>query len=388
MLEQATRRPTILFGVTSAQSLKLLGKIPFTMAKSGWDVHVVSASGPESLSVDLSGISHHVIEMERAPSPAKDLKAIGLWLRLLRGIQPDIVSIGTPKAALLGLISARVLQIPVRVYMLRGLRLEGSRGGWRVTLHLFEWLTSSSSTHIIAVSQSLKASYLALRLSGNRKITVLGRGSSHGVDVQRFEPQAHLMSSHKNASLLAARKEGRAIVAFVGRFGRDKGAQTLVACKQALEELSIDHEFVIVGEIEDSPHYMDAMNSTGKPVVRILGSEDLSSLYPLFDLLLLPSKREGLPNVVLEAAASGVPSIVTNATGAVDSVVSGETGIVVPLGDEDAFVRAAIELLSNRTRAATMGEAARWWVRDHFDAEKVSQQHFEFYSSLVSAEKW
>jgi glycosyltransferase involved in cell wall biosynthesis len=130
------------------------------------------------------------------------------------------------------------------------------------------------------------------------------------------------------------------------------------------------------------------MNSTGKPVVRILGSEDLSSLYPLFDLLLLPSKREGLPNVVLEAAASGVPSIVTNATGAVDSVVSGETGIVVPLGDEDAFVRAAIELLSNRTRAATMGEAARWWVRDHFDAEKVSQQHFEFYSSLVSAEKW
>ena len=381
--DDSARKPVILFGVTSAKSIRLLGRIPAEMVAFGWDVHIVSSFGPECLAIETVGISHHVIEMQRAPSPVKDLKALLMWLALLGKLRPDVVSIGTPKAALLGLTAARVRRVSVRVYTLRGLRLEGQRGGWLMLLWFFELCTSWSSTHIISASHSLMTKYRSLKLSRDRKISVLGFGSSHGVDVETFTPFANRKAGWTTRRLLRAREEGKAVVAFVGRFSRDKGAPTLAACKRAFEEMSISHEFVIVGEVEDSREVLEAMNSSGQQVLHILGLEDLSPIYPLFDLLLLPSKREGFPNVVLEAAASGVPAVVSSATGAVDSVVSGKTGLVVPLGDEAGFLRAAIKLATNRGLASSMGEFARRRVVEHFNDKKVSANHVTYYASLL-----
>ena len=380
MSEEKVVPRCIVFGVTSSKSLKLLGIIPGEMAKSGWEVHVVSASGAESDRWRPQGVWCHVIEMERSPSPIRDLQALKAWKNLLREIKPDVVSIGTPKAALLGLLAARVHRIPRRVYMLRGLRLEGTRGFWQVVLTLLERLTAHCSTEILSVSESLKDRYQQRKLDVGRQITVLGKGSSHGVNIQHFAPERRETALSRELLPHSLSHPERPIVGFVGRFCREKGALTLLACKREFERLSIDHEFIIAGEIEDSAHILAEMEMCGRPVVHLPDLQDLRGLYAVLNLLLLPSWREGLPNVVLEAAAAGVPTITTDATGAVDAVVDGHTGTVTALGDDCAFIRAAVELMQNRERATVIGKNARRWVAQNFEETKVARLHVNFYN--------
>jgi glycosyltransferase involved in cell wall biosynthesis len=89
------------------------------------------------------------------------------------------------------------------------------------------------------------------------------------------------------------------------------------------------------------------------------------------DVLVLMSLREGFPNVVLEAAALEVPSIVSNATGCIDSVIDGQTGLIVPVGNLDGLSNAIKKLSTDAELRAKLGINARNWVTKEFDQEIV-----------------
>lgn len=374
-----TPNRTVVFGVSSAQSLKLLGSLPEVMAARGWSVHVVS-SGTGFFS---RGVQHHSIKMRRKPSPIHDLVALFQWWQLLGKIRPAVVSVGTPKAAFLGLMAARWRGVPARVYVLRGLRCEGARGPAGKLLALIERLTVINATTVLAVSRSLQALYSKLNFAPSAKVRVIGLGSSHGVDTLKFareepsglDPAIREWFQHKGV---------RPILGFVGRFAEDKGASTLLACREYLLEQGLDHEFVLVGPIETKPSVLAAMSHRGRPVLYAGAVEHSAPYYQLLDLLLLPTRREGFPNVVLEAAAAGVPALTTSATGAVDSVVSGVTGEIVPKDDVEAFCRAAENLLSSPKLLKLMGDNARLRVLRDFDETDVVARHASFYEQLLS----
>src|SRR5690606_5723648 len=119
-------------------------------------------------------------------------------IRVLRKYHPEIVTYATPKAALLGSVSGILLRVPTRVYQLWGLRLETVFGFKRAILWLMELLTSLSSTSILANSHSLAARYQSLGLAVRKKVDVLGEGSSHGVDLDRFYKDVTLPSTQFN----------------------------------------------------------------------------------------------------------------------------------------------------------------------------------------------
>ena len=172
--------PRIVFSVTADYSINLLGEIPRSFAGKGWDVHLVSSPGPEWDREKETGYATcHSIPMVRNPSILRDLWALLLWIRLIRRIRPTVVSIGTPKAALMGLFASWVLRVPHRVYMLRGLRLETTTGVSRAILGALERIAAGCATEVIAVSASLKVAYLQEKLSDERKVVVLGGGSLH-----------------------------------------------------------------------------------------------------------------------------------------------------------------------------------------------------------------
>ena len=156
------------------------------MVRRGWEVHVVANATPSSELEGQEGLHFHSVPMARRPALVKDIVSLARWTMLLVSVKPDVVALGTPKAALLGLVSSFFLRISVRVYQLRGLRLETVSGVARKILFFLEWLCSKSSTHILAVSHSLMVEYCKLGLSKKDKIRVLGHGSSHGVDTTRF----------------------------------------------------------------------------------------------------------------------------------------------------------------------------------------------------------
>lgn len=371
---------TVVFGVTTGQSVQLLGSIPGKMANSGWKVHVVS--GEES-GVASGIISHHCVPMARRPSPVQDALALYRWIKLFKKLDPDVVSIGTPKAALLGLIAAKVCGVPIRVYVLRGLRLEGSEGFFRSILFLFERITASCATEILSVSKSLRELYVDLGLSPSSKIKTLGLGSSHGVDLQYFSKSAEVVQSSNRKIARESRAGGSPVLLFVGRFSEDKGAPLLLECKRILDREGIEHELLIVGDIEDSESVFRQLLETATGVHYAGSQADLRPYYRRADILLLPTKREGLPNVVLEAAAMRVPSVTTDCTGAKDSVLHGVTGLVVPAGDSSVFTEAVISLIRDPILREKTGLSAQRWVSENFDSRKISKIHTEYYSELV-----
>jgi glycosyltransferase involved in cell wall biosynthesis len=363
--------------------LKLLGKIPSAMAEMGWDVHVVAGDTASEVPATLSGIRLHTLSMVRNPSPLKDIYSVVSWMLLLRRVKPSIVVIGTPKAALLGLIASFACRVPVRVYQLRGLRLQTVSGLASHVLFLMEWITAKSSTTILAVSKSLKDEYCRVGLGESKKIKVLGFGSSHGVDVHYFHPTRWSSWEPHEPKLRQARTAGIPVLGFVGRFSKDKGAQELLQCCKVLGESGIRHAVLVIGPLEGEEESLNDLMRLCPGTIVTGPVADVAPYYSIMDILLLPTHREGFPNAVLEAAASGVPTVTTAATGAIDSVIDSQTGLVVPHHDGEALAKAVILLVSNPELAKEFGSNARARTIAQFDDNVVSKNYVEYLTQIA-----
>ena len=123
----------------------------------------------------------------------------------------------------------------------------------------------------------------------------------------------------------------------------------------------------MVGPVESAQAALEAFGGPQDALVRTGPVADVAPYYPLMDVLVLPTLREGFPNVVLEASASSVPVITTDATGAVDSVLDGQTGYLVPVGDAAALARGVATVLADPAAASRLGQQGRKFVVENFE---------------------
>jgi len=216
-------RPTILLGVTTQELCLILGARIRVLRRAGF--RVVLVSGPGELlerTASRTGVESIALPMHRCIAPLADLAAlVRLWW-ILGNCKPDLVEFSTPKAGLLGMLAARVRGVPRRVYMLRGLKLERSRGFKRWILLTAERVACSCAHVVLCNSKSHRAEALALGLAPAARLLVLGEGSSNGVDVERFSPGPSAVREQFSIPLDAA------VVGFVGRLTRDKGLPELI----------------------------------------------------------------------------------------------------------------------------------------------------------------
>lgn len=381
-------RPRILLAVTSDVSLILMRGFPEYLVERGWDVHIVSAPGEQLRRLTaFPGLETHPLAMTREPSPFRDLMALIRWIRLLRALEPDIVSAGTPKAGLLGMLAGRLVGVPHRVYHLRGLRMETFRGARRHVLAATERLAASSASRVLSVSKSLMSEAVDLGLVDPTKILVLGAGSSNGVDVANFDRRRFSERSVRRLREGLGLVEGVPVIGFVGRLTADKGLATLIGARRFLVERGVDHQLLIVGD--------DNLSSTGAGLVEapeggrasVLTGHvaDAAIYYQLMDVLCLPTHREGFPNVVLEAAASRVPAVTTTATGARDSVQDGRTGYLVSVGSAAELGSRLRALLEDEPLRRNMGDEAYRVVVEDFGRERSWERSEAFYHGLIAS---
>lgn len=379
-------RPRILLGVTVDDSLMLMSGFPEFLAERGWDVHVVSAPGPrlEALK-SLRGISAHEIPMVRDPSPLADLRSFLAWLQLLNHLKPDVISVGTPKAGMFGSLAGFLTRVPRRIYHLRGLRLETECGARRLVFSLIEKLTMTVSTQVLSVSASLRQRSVDLRLVRGHKVVVLGKGSSNGVDIQRFEKACVSGSDVAALKSKLGLTADSPVVGFVGRLGRAKGLGVLAEARAILAEREIDYQLLVIGDVDDESgaDSLKKLELCGRKPVTAGRVHDVAPYYGLMDVMCLPTLREGFPNVVLEASAAGLPTVTTNATGAVDSVVHGETGLIVEVNSASDLAESLAQMISNPELRLRMGRAARARVVANFDRRAVWSKTERFYRAQI-----
>jgi glycosyltransferase involved in cell wall biosynthesis len=383
---ESTQRPYhIVIGITHPQTcLTLTGRLR-ALRNAGFRVTLISSPG-ELLerTAAREGVEAIGLPMRREIAPFADLVSLARLCWVLWRLQPDVAEFSTPKAGLLGSLASWLAGVPARVYMLRGLKLETSRGIKRNILLAAERASSRLAHVVLCNSESMRSEAVTLGIASPAKMKLLGNGSSNGVDVERFSPGSGDIRNRMNIP------DHAKVVGFVGRLTRDKGIPELVEAFDTILKQEPEAHLLLVGWFDAAEDALVAGTRArieSHPRIHCTGFvADTAPYYRAMDLMVLPSWREGFPNAVLEAAATGLPVITTECTGSRDSVVPEVTGLLIPPGYPEAISEAALKLLRDPLRRWTMGQAARAWVCAHFADEHVLRLATEFYTGLLKRE--
>lgn len=367
--------PRLVYLVTHPVSADLLlkGQLAY-LRERGFDVTVVSSPGPELTRVrEREGVRVVPFEIPRQMDPARDLVALGRLVPLLRSLRPDIVNASTPKAGLLGMLAARAIAAPVRIYLLRGLRLETTRGAVRKILSGTERVASFCAHEVVCVSRSLRdAATRGGHLAGRRGV-VLGEGSSNGVDAARFERTPERVARGRELARAVGIADEDEVIGFIGRLDADKGiADLLDAFRKVRSQRPRARLLFVGGGFADDHHEpLAARIREEQGVVAYGKTDEVAPLVARMAVLAFPSLREGFPNVPLEAASACVPAVGYRSTGVVDAIRDGETGAIVDQHDVPALAAELTRYLEDDGHRAAHGAAARARVLASFTREIV-----------------
>ena len=334
------------------------------------------------------------IRSRRTKSPCRDgSPRFGTWLRcarlyrLLRAIRPHVVHSHTPKGGLLGMLAARLAGVPVRVYTIHGLPLMTACGWKRLLLLWTERTACWCAFGVLSVSFSIRMAAVRKRICPAAKIKVLLGGSSNGVNAQReFSPARNGTASRQAIRRQHGIPQDALVISFVGRIVRDKGMVELAEAWRTLRNQFPSLHLLLIGPFEpQDPVPAEVERSfRSDPRIHLIGHvDDVSPYYAATDVLVLPTYREGLPGVLLEAAAMELPVVATRVPGCVDAVVDGVTGALVPSRNAKALAAAVAAYLVDSELRRKHGMAGRQRVLKEFRQEAVWQALYEEYVRLL-----
>jgi len=373
---------------TVPESLRTLlpGQLAF-MREQGFTVWAASAGPVPPQEID--GCRHFVLPLVRPISPLRDLWALLKTCWLIWRLRPDIVHTHTPKAGLIGMWAAWFTRVPVRLHTVAGLPLMEKKGPTRWLLVCTERLTYLFATGVWPNSFGLEA-YIRQTMYTGSKLRVIGKGSSNGIDTTHFQPTLELI---RQADVL---KQQRSIPTdafvwvFVGRIVRDKGIDELV---MAFSEIAVEHRhayLLLVGYEETGDPIGEKTKQlirSSKKILSVGYRADVRPYILVSNALILPSYREGLPNVLLQAACLERPVVATDIVGGRDVVIEGETGLLVAPKDPVALRDTMLQLMADPSLRQQMGVAARAHVVDRYDQQRLWQDLLLAYKQALTSTK-
>jgi lipopolysaccharide/colanic/teichoic acid biosynthesis glycosyltransferase/glycosyltransferase involved in cell wall biosynthesis len=382
----STSPTRILIAATSALACNFYDGILGSLARVGFEPTLLSAPGPGLAEISSrAGVAGIAVPMEREISPFKDFISFCRVYRSIRRLRPTMIDASTPKAGLLAGVAAWLARVPCRIYTLRGLRLETTTGCKRAVLWAAEWISCRCAHHVVCVSPSLGRLAIGLQLVARQRAIVLNRGNG-GVELDRFSPAGRQLDDTACLLQRLGIPPDAPVIGFAGRFVKDKGIRELTAAFRLLHEKHPGLRLLLVGDFEQGdpvePETRLFIESSAA-IIRTGFVADAAPYYRLMDVLALPTYREGFPAVPLEAQASGVPVVTTTATGAVDSVVDGVTGFLVPVGDAAALAMALGKLLHDSELRDRMGQAARLRMEHDFSRAAIERAQVRMYQHLL-----
>nr|WP_026838120.1 glycosyltransferase family 4 protein [Gillisia sp. JM1] len=284
------------------------------------------------------------VNMTRKITPLEDLKAVLKLYRYFITEKPLIVHTHTPKAGIVGMFAAKLAGVPIRLHTVAGLPLLETTGTKRKILNFVEKLTYSLATKIYPNSFELKKIILDHKFTTNKKLKILGKGSSNGINTKYFDPKLY---SEKDNEML--RKElninrSELVYVFIGRIVSEKGINELITAFKRLYNTNPNVKLLLVGLFESDLDPIDGSNleiiRSHKGIISVGYQEDVRPYLAISDILTFPSYREGFPNVVMQAGAMNLPSIVTDINGCNEIIKNNINGIIIPVKNSNSLYNA------------------------------------------------
>lgn len=384
---------------------KLLGK-QLSFISQYYQVTAVSADQPELQRVaEKYGVAHHHVEMTRAITPFQDLAAVWKLYRFLNREKPEIVHSHTPKAGLVGMMAAYFAGVPVRMHTVAGLPLLEAKGLKRQVLNLVEKVTYAFATKVYPNSFAMRNIIVKEGFCAPGKLKVLGNGSSNGINTEYFSPSVVSLATTTALRAELEIQEDDFVFIFVGRLVGDKGINELVEAfgkvkaevkdkdevEGGIENLSHRRrnvKLLLVGPLEEEldallPQTLEAIE-THPDIISVGYQDDVRPYFAVADALAFPSYREGFPNVVLQAGAMELPSIVTDINGCNEIIEEGKNGMIIPVKNSAALGQAMERMLGNPDEYRFMKGNARPLIESRYRQEVVWEALLEEYASACS----
>jgi len=356
-------------------------RLPIALAaiQQGYEVHIATGITTQQGAMERHGLVVHPISLHRSST-----NLIGIFntfaqiFSVFRKVQPDLVHLVTLKPVLLGGIAARIAGVPAVVAAISGLG------------YVFIGRDFASRMRRLAVAALYR---IAL---GHRNVKVIFQNSDdreilmkltdlHPSNVEMIQGSGVDLNVFHHSPL----PQGTPIVLMASRLLADKGVREFVGAARKLKDKN-RVRFCLVGDIDSANPSSISESELGewiaKGVIEYWGHRtDMANVLAMASIVVLPSYREGLPKVLLEAAAVGRPVVTTNVPGCRDAIEPDITGALVTVRDVSALSSTIDKLLSDKQLCIKMGCAARTLAEKKFGIDNVVLQHLKIYSAITSA---
>ncbi len=371
----------------------LKGQLRF-MVSNGFDVKGVSSEGEELKEIlENEGIVMEAINMSRKITPFQDLKSLWEMWNFLRKEKPQIVHTHTPKAGIIGMLAARLAGVPHRLHTVAGLPLMEATGIKRKILNFVEKLTYSSATRVYPNSKGLYDFILQNNFTQSNKLKIIANGSSNGINTTFFSP-AQVSEIEKVAlrEKLNIQPDDFVFV-FVGRIVSDKGINELIKAFSELQTAENNEltgiKLLLVGGLESdldplNPETLAEINQN-KDIISAGFQQDVRPFFAISDALAFPSYREGFPNVVMQAGAMGLPSIVSDINGCNEIIVEGENGLIIPSKNVEKLKEKMLTLARDKNLYVKLKENSRRMIENRYEQSVVWNALLEEYEGLLQS---
>ena len=369
-----------LLFIVNAPEFFLSHRLPLALAAqdSGYSVQIVTGPGSACEQIKALGFMHHCLPISRSgTNPWLELYSLWSLWRLLHWLKPDLLHLVTIKPVLYGGLMARLAGVPAVVAAISGLgsvfvTRSGSTKWLRYGVELLYRLALGHS-NLIAIFQNSEDRAVLMELGTLRKDqTILICGSGVALTDHPVKPEP----------------EGKPVVTFASRLLREKGVFEFVQAARILRQWGVPAHFWMVGQPDhgnpSSVGYENVKRWQKEGIIEFLGYRtDIPNIFSRTNLVVLPSYREGLPKVLMEAAACGRAIITTDVPGCRDAIEPNVTGLLVPVGDAKALANAIEKLLSDAALRQSMGAAGRELAEQKYGIDKVVKAHLKIYQKLT-----
>jgi glycosyltransferase involved in cell wall biosynthesis len=360
-----------------------------SLQECGYEVVAISSAGSNVATIEAAGIRHIAVPMTRTMSPLADLQSLWRLSRVMRREQFTIVHTHTPKPGLLGQLAARLAGVPVVINTIHGFYVHAEMHPARQRFGIaLETVAARCSDMILSQNREDMQFAIQQGICPAYKIAHLG----NGIDLTRFDPARVGCAGRQRIRDELGIPLHAPVVGFVGRLaGRRKGFLDFLRASSTAVQQVPDTHMLIVGDADYGKP--DAVLPEAAAAYGIAGvchftghrpNEELPAFYQAMDVLVLPSLFEGIPRAVIEAAAMGVPAVVTDVKGNREVVEHHRNGVRVPYGDVPQLAAAIIMLLRNAMQRQAMGAEGRRMVQERFDERHVFERVQATYARILN----
>lgn len=379
----------IIRSATVSMSLDILLKGQLAFLNQYYDTIVVSGEDNYLSNVRIrEKVKTIPVELKRQISPIKDFVSLIKLYKVFKKEKPLIVHSITPKAGLLSMTAAYFAGVPIRIHTFTGLIFPTRSGFMQKLLIVMDKILCQFATNIFPEGEGVKNDLLLYKIT-DKPLKIIANGNLNGIDTNYFDLKNCADSEKQNLKNQINIKTTDFVFIFVGRLVTDKGINELIGAFTKLSEQVVNCKLILVGPFEDDldPLKIETKKeiSYNPNIISVGFQPDVRLWFSISNVLVFPSYREGFPNVVLQAGAMELPSIVSDINGCNEIIENNKNGIIIPVKNENAIFEAMKKMVNNPEFTNQLKQNTRMNIIEKYEQKIVWDALLKEYKILEEA---